>query len=210
MYLKNRDKEIIKFIEEYGSITINQCSNIFYNHCSQKYDLSRKRLKLISENGYIKRNRKSMIDETVYYMKRKLTDHKLKVIDVYSRLFSKGIKVREFKMEYVVNIGKVVSGKEKSYRLDGFLEFEYKGYFYSFIIEVDKTHQTSKRKLVDIYESGYFQNKYKENGMGDNIYPDVLIVKSNSMMMNYLGYMDEEFNIDFIDWELNGIERVLE
>ena len=46
--------------------------------------------------------------------------------------------------------------------------------------------------------------------MGDNIYPDVLIVKSNNMMMNYLGYMDEEFNIDFIDWELNGIERVLE
>ncbi len=35
MYLTNRDKDILKFIEQYGSITINQCSKIFLVNASK-------------------------------------------------------------------------------------------------------------------------------------------------------------------------------
>lgn len=169
MILTKRDKEILKFIESYGSITINQCSKIFFGHCKQNYYQTRKRLKLLADNGYLKRYRKDMRTETVYYQEKKLSFHDLKVLDVYAYVKSVGADITFFKQEYSITL------KDKEYRADGFLECLKDNYFFPIIIESDISHLTGEKKLMDIYNSGYFQDKYKD--MEDDIFPTVVIVR---------------------------------
>lgn len=170
MYLTKRDKNILKFIEEYKSLTIKQCSQLFFNNCKESYYQARKRLKLLADNHYLKRYRKDMRSETVYYMDKKLSCHDLKVIDVYACLKTIGVDIKTFEREYVINCG----GKE--YRADGFFEFICcDGYFHLLLVEIDDTHFTSLNKLLDIYNSNYFQDKYKN--LDDNLFPNVIIIR---------------------------------
>lgn len=169
MYLTNRDKEIFKFIEQYGSITINQCSKIFFSKCKQNYYQARKRLKLLSDNKYLKRYRKDMRSEAVYYLDKKLSAHDLKVLDIYAELINQGAEIKYFKREYAIPT------KNKEYRADGLIECIKDGYFYPILVEIDYTHFTSNKKLLDIYSSNYFQKKYKD--LDEDIFPTVLIVR---------------------------------
>ena len=174
MYLTKRDREILLFIEKYKSITIKQCSKIFYTNNKYAYYQSRKRLKLLCDNKLLKRYREDMRSETIYYSDKKLSYHDTKVIDVYAELVSKGCTIKDFKQEYIIPIN-TDNGKDKEYRADGLIEFEYQGYFYPLLIEIDYTHFTGEKKLMDIYNSGYFQNKYKD--MDTDIFPTVIIAR---------------------------------
>lgn len=169
MYLTNRDKEILKFIEKYGSITINQCSKIFFTKNKEAYYQSRKRLKILSDNKYLQRYRQDMRSECVYYSEKKLSFHDLRVLDAYANLMSTGADIREFIREYIITCG------SKEYRVDGLIECVYQGFFYPILIEIDYTHFTSTNKLLDIYNSNFFQNKYKD--MDSDIFPNVLIAR---------------------------------
>lgn len=169
MYLTARDKQILRFIEEYKSITINQAAKIFFNNCKQSYYQARKRLKQLSDNKYIKRYRADMKSECVYYLEKKLSAHDLKVLDVYAELINLGADIDYFKQEYTIPT------KIKEYRADALIEFTYQEYFYPMLIEIDYTHFTSNKKLLDIYNSNYFQNKYKK--YDDDIFPTVLILR---------------------------------
>ena len=170
MYLTKRDREILLFIEKYKSITIKQCSKIFFTTNKYSYYQARKRLKLLCDNKLLKRYREDMRSETVYYSEKKLSYHDIKVIDIYAELVSKGCTIKDFKQEYIIPVS-----DSKDYRADGLIEFEYQGYFYPLLIEIDYTHLTGEKKLMDIYNSGYFQNKYKE--LDSDIFPTVIIAR---------------------------------
>ena len=81
--ITKRDRDIINFIYDFGFITIEQCSKIFYKDCSSAYDLARRRLKKISENGnYIKPKLNTETKQTLYVPK----DSTLKGITLHNRL----------------------------------------------------------------------------------------------------------------------------
>lgn len=169
MILTERDKNILRWVEEHKSITINQTSKIFFKHCKESYYQARKRLRLLSNNGYLKRYRADMKSECIYYLDKKLSIHDLKVLDVYAEFISYGAEIRYFKKEYIIDSG------SKNYRLDALIEVLYNDYFYPIIIEVDYTHLTGSKKLQDIYNSNHFQVKYKN--LDDNIFPYVVIIR---------------------------------
>lgn len=198
MILTNRDKEIIKFIEKYGSITITQCSKIFFKNCKENYYQARKRLKKLSDNKYLNRYRKDMRSETVYYLEKKLSIHDLKVLDIYSYLIYSGATIKLFNQEYVIPAG------DKNYRADALIEFVYEDYFFTLLIEVDYTHYTSQKKLLDIYNSSYFQNKYKD--LGENIFPKVVIIRPAVIMECK---STEQIDILYLDFDLKNIGQVL-
>lgn len=199
MILTQRDKNILRFIEEYKSITINQCSKIFFNNCKQAYYQARKRLRQLYDNKYIKRYRADMKSECIYYLTKKLSIHHLKVLDAYAEFIKIGANIEYFKTEYKVPT------KSKYYRLDALIEVTYEEYFYPLIIEVDYTHFTSQRKLIDIYNSKHFQDKYKE--LDDNIFPTVLIIRP---VISDNSITSDLFNIVYLDFTLDGIEQVFE
>jgi predicted HTH transcriptional regulator len=57
--MTERDTKIIRWIEENKSMTIYQCSKIFYLGNTYGYDQAIKRLRKLNQEGLIKRYRKS-------------------------------------------------------------------------------------------------------------------------------------------------------
>lgn len=198
MYQKERDKAIRRFIEEYGGITINICANLFFTNSHQKYQLASKRLRTLYENNYLKRYKKDIYAEVVYYLDKPAKEHVIKLLELYSRLYLIG-KVTSFKIHYELK------GVEKKRQVDALIDLEIvrdgETYMYPLIIEIDATHNTSLKRMEDIYYSNYFQDMY--NGT----FPYVLIVKRNTWQTVF---STELFGYKFLNWQMEGLENVFD
>lgn len=196
MYKKQRDNEILKFIETHRSITIKICANIFFSHSNNAYDLARKRLRILYKNKLIKRY-KALGQEVIYYFNKPLKPHAIKLLEVYSELYKRG-NVITFKKEMSLKC------PLKQRKIDGFIEVEIEDKQYittiPLIIEIDFTHNTHINKIKDIYNSNYFQEQY-------GFMPRVVIVKGNEWDKKLISNNDIE--IVNIDWNLENIEEVL-
>jgi hypothetical protein len=169
MILMERDKNILRHIEKYKSITLTQCSKIFYRNHKQAYYQARKRLSILYKNKYLKKYRKDPRSETIYFLNKHLSYHDLKVFDIYADLINMGADILFFKTKYRIN-------NPSGYReIDALIECKYNGYFYPIILEIDMSHFTTIEKLNDIYNSKHFQDKYKK--LAPDIFPTVLIFR---------------------------------
>lgn len=179
--LSKKDKQILKFIEEYKSITIKQCEKAIFTNNHYAYDQARKQLRQLYKEKYIQRFQGNKIGEVVYYINERLGIHDLKIIDVISELIYLGCKIKYSKKEYKIAINQniknsKINNSNKNYRkADLFIELDYKDYFIPLLIEVDYTHYTSMNKIQEIYKSNHFQDKYKQ--LGDNIFPLIVIIR---------------------------------
>lgn len=179
MYITARDRKILEYIRNNKSITINQCAKLFYTKNKEPYDQARKRLRILYNNKYIKRYRKDLQSECIYYMNKKLSLHDLKLYDVYAELVVAGATILEFERKY-----RVYLTKDKYREIDGLLVFKLDGYIYFWIIEVDLTHFTTDKKIIDIYNSNHFQEKFKK--YAPNIFPTVIILKEIENTTTYI------------------------
>lgn len=197
MYKKDRDNEILKFIEEHGSITINICANLFFNNANNSYDLARKRLRILYKNKYIKRH-KAVGSEVIYYLNRPIKPHNLKLLEVYSKFSTMG-NVITFEKE------KMVICPNKKRKIDAFMEIEVDdGEYinsYPLIVEIDYTHNTHIDKIKDIYNSNYFQSQY-------GFLPTIIIVKRNEWDKKLNSY--DDITIINLNWNLDNIEEVFD
>lgn len=195
MYITNRDKAMLRFIEQHGSITINQAANIFFTNNNFAYDQARKRLRTMYQNNIIKRFKQDIYAEVQYYFDRPVKAHKSKLIDVYGNLSSIG-NIAKFEKELKIEC------KDKYRKIDGFLELEIESEneiaMYPVIIEVDYTHNTSLQKLKEIYESNYFQEIY-------DVFPTVLIVKKYDWQEKFT---TDLFYYKFLNWDLEELKEV--
>jgi hypothetical protein len=149
--ITDRDKSIIKFVEEHGSITINQCAKIFFPGNKEAYDQSWKRLRIICWAGLLKRYRKDPKSEAVYYSDKKLKVHDLKLLDVYGELSI--FDVSRFDNEY-----KLSTSAGTNYVVDAAVTIEQNDTQIPLMVEVDYTHYTSKEKIKDIIY--YLEHKH--------------------------------------------------
>jgi hypothetical protein len=189
--ITQRDKQILKFIELYGGITINQCSKVFFNKTKHSYDLARKRMRKIMDMTDIKYFTNKITGERVYCDNKKLTPHAIYVLDVLATFVQNGATVLEFTKE--------PSWLDGKYRSDAFFKIEYNGVKRVMFLEVDVMHSTDMTKYEEIYASGYFQNIYNGN------FPLVIIVGDVTT-----DYNNDNFDSVFIDYNLNGfVEKVL-
>jgi len=150
-----RDKQIFKFIETYGGITINQAAKAFFPP-KKGYDNARMRLKKHYADGLLNRYLNSGTKEFVYCYKehKELSMHDIYILNFYSELISYKVNINKFEKEKQWCGGK--------YRSDGFFEFEYNGALYLICLEIDLTHKTSlKNKYVKLYESKEIKESYK-------------------------------------------------
>lgn len=149
--MTNRDREIIKWIEENKSMTIYQCSKIFFRDCSCDYDLARKRLRKLYEEGLIKRYRKRLEDEVVYFTEKKLKTHDLKLMDVIAYL--QKFNIDSFEKEQKIEINSTIN-----YIIDSTIVLNYKNLAIPILVEIDYTHYTSKEKIQDLIR--YLEKKH--------------------------------------------------
>lgn len=189
--LMQRDKNILRYLEDYHAITISQCGQIFFNHSRHHYDLARKRLKKIEDMGLIRYYTNHVTNEKVYYLERKLPPHDIYLMNVYAALRHSRADIIEFVKECRFLEGKV--------RADAFFRFSYGGYERIMITEVDLTHSTDLSKYEALYEAKELQRKY-------GTFPLVVIIGDYCNRK----HKSENFDIVYLDYKLTGFaEKVL-
>lgn len=193
MLIVQNDRNIMKHIEQYKGITINQCYKIFYKHAKYGHDMARWRLKKLAENKYL--HYYTIGKERVYCLERnsRITRHRLKALDLYAELVFNNCKILEFiEPKYEV--------KGKRMEPDGLIKFSFDGKVIFAFIEVDDTHYYDLSRYDDLYEQGDIQRQY-----GNDKFPMVICVTDMPDR-----YYSDNFDIVYLDYKLNNfVEKVL-
>ena len=169
MRFTKNTRQILDFIDEYRFITAKQCANIFYKGRKLPLIQAQKKLKLLYDNGVIKRNQDKYTKEYIYSMDGNVpNNHKLYIINLYSYLYSK-YKVLYFNMEE--------SWKVSKKRNDAHIIIEKDGSIVGMLVEIDINHMTNKAKTNAIYESGEVQCWYEQR-FGEPYFPSFIIVNT--------------------------------
>lgn len=154
MILRDKDKEIIRYIEKYNFITIAQAYDLWFFHRRYGYDSARKRLNQMVESGYLNQqyDMEELYAPKIYYIGdkyRKPSKHMITIMDVYAYITKLGAEIIYFKREESWLEGKYVS--------DGFIVFKFEAYCFSAFIEVLKSNQ-----VKDMCKNSKFYMKYTE------------------------------------------------
>ncbi|MEW9093919.1 MAG: hypothetical protein AB2417_02455 [Clostridiaceae bacterium] len=189
--LMQRDKNILKFLEKYKAITIQQSYRIFFNNAKFGNDRSRKRLKELETMGVLKSYINKLTREKVYYLEDKVSAHDLYINDFYSMLVFNGCK----DIEYI---------KEPKYlkgliRPDAFFKFTLDDNLHFILLEVDLTHFTGANKF-QMYEKLYKENILQKECYGT--FPLVVIIGVNDIK-----YESNNFFVEYLDFSLKGLEK---
>lgn len=204
----------MKHIEEYGFITIKQAHKIFFNDRQTGYDLARKRLFKLAEQGHMK----GYIDylspnpEKIYYLNDKYkspTKHTILIMDAYAEIVNLGGRMLYFKREEKWELS--------NRRSDGYCIFAMEGLPYEIFIEVKYrmgTDQVNKvddinKKYTEILNSGECESKFKRIFNTDKdleTYKVILVVDPYSHKTEW--EVDDE-KVVKVDYTFKGIGRIL-
>lgn len=188
--MKEIDKDILIWIEKYKAVTIKQASRMFYEG-EYSYDRARKKLKSMEDKQLLKSYINSITKEKVYYVEDKLSAHDIYIFDFYSKLVEYGCTNIMFKKEPRYLKGFL--------RPDAYFRFEFEGYIYYVLLEIDLTHySTNKLQLYAKLE------RDKELNNECLVFPQIVIVGINAVQKQY-----ENLDIVYLPFSLNGFNKVL-
>lgn len=192
--LMPRDREIKKFIEEQGSLTILQCQRIFFSDKKYGYEQARRRLKTMYEAGLIKcsESRNKITNEYIYYIDKILPPHDIMLTNFYSMLKLHKAQVSMFKTRPRPNY------MNNKVRPDGLVVFDYFEPIAMFL-EVDLTHKTDISKYQRLYDTGEVQKQL-------NGFPLVVIIGDEEKPSEKIG----DIECIYIDYEMkNFVKKIL-
>lgn len=187
--LMDRDKAILRFIEDYGGITIGICSKVFYKGHKYGYDEARKRLKILKTMVKLNSYKNSVTNELIYGRGKVISPHRVFVLDYYANLINIGCEIIEFAIE-----PKFMDGK---YYGDGYFVYKFLDNIYLNVLEVDLTHLCNLKKYEEIYSCGEIQERYKD--WGDNIFPQIVVMRGN---MEGRKYNTDNFKVIYLDYKM--------
>lgn len=147
--LSPRDKKILKWIEDYGSITIYQASLVFFPHNQFAYDYARIRLKRLRDISLLKVYTNKITDEYIYYTDKKMSYHDNCSLNALAQLIYNGAEIVHFERPaYFMN---------KLMAADALIGYKYQGETYGLFVEVDISHKSDIKRYVELYDSGEVQ-----------------------------------------------------
>lgn len=133
MELTNRDIKIINFIDENQGASIEQIQKLFF----PSYDVAADRLKILTDNKFLKVQVHPILGKKVYYIKKMPSYHSIVITDVLIHL---GDKVKYMEREY----------KIKNSFVDCIFVLEQD---IIIVLEVDIYNKTKKQKIKEIKEA---------------------------------------------------------
>lgn len=203
VYITDRDKKVLRFVEQYGSITISQARRMFYSTQKYGYDIARKRLKKLVDYNKLKMVRDMTGNENVYYMDRKLSYHDLLVLDYYAELIYNGADIVYFKQMKPWMGGRCISDAYCCYVIGSKMFFN--------IVEVVRTHGIDKDKYLELYRSEEPQRVgsiiyEKLGGSPINEFPRLIII--DSVTHRKYENMHPDIRIHQLDFKLRKITEI--
>lgn len=191
--ITDRDREIINFIDEIGFATINHIADLFFNCNNFAYDLARRRLKKIKENGnYLRSVYCSEINKLIYTpydsKKTNIKIHDIKLIDYLIKLKKLGCDVKEF--ELFPKFNNIVP--------DMYLKFVFDGYEYYQLVEIQL-----RRDNVNLDRFMIEDNIKSILTRCNNTLPTIVIVQDSRYI-----YENSYYDIIKLNTNLNDIGKV--
>ena len=191
--ITDRDREIINFIDEIGFATINHIADLFFNCNNFAYDLARRRLKKIKENGnYLRSVYCSEINKLIYTpydsKKTNVKIHDIKLIDYLTKLKKLGCDIKEF--ELFPHFNNIVP--------DMYLKFVFDGYEYYHLVEIQLRHEN-----VNLDRFMVEDNIKSILNRCNNTLPTIVIVQDSRHI-----YENSYYDIIKLNTNLNDIGKV--
>lgn len=190
--LTNRDRQVLKWIEDYKAISVPQATELFFNGT---YESCRRRLKQLEDMELLKSYISQFSREKIYYQEKKLKDHELLVYDFLKVVKKRGGEIRQIKLQpqYL----------KRLIRPDAYIEFTLENNLYFIILEVDYTHYTSNIKM-QLYEK-----LYKEGTLQKQCYGTFPIVIISRPSLNDVRYNSSNFDVIYTDLYYNNLQSFL-
>lgn len=181
--LTDRDKEIIQFLKDFKVATTTTISQIYFNSSIRP---CQRRLKYLSEHGYIKSYQETVITEKIHYAKRKPINlkHALVLSEFIAKLKIQNIEILKYKVPY--QISNIIA--------DAFIAIRINNQNYIYFVEVENT----KKFNLDKYEKLYYSRIWKETFP---IFPNILVITDKKINRN------EKLNIIDIKLDLSNLKE---
>lgn len=190
--LMQRDKLILKHIEQYRGITIKQAQYLFFN---KSYENARRRLSdLENKMGLVKSYKSNYSKEKVFILDKKISDHDLITLDYLKFLAANECEIVEVKMQPKYLKGII--------RADAFVIFKKDGYKYFTILEVDYTHYTENTKF-QLYEKLYRDKELEVKCEGT--FPILIVARPTPGIR----YNSKNFEIIYTDLNYDNLSTYL-
>lgn len=190
--ITDRDKEILRWIENYRAITVVQATYIFFKG---NYEGCRRRLKQLEEMEILKSYVSKLTKEKVYYQEKKLKDHDLLIYDFVKEVYKKGGQLRKLKLQ--------PRFLKDMIRPDAFVEFVWNNSLYFILLEIDLNHFTDTMKML------LYDKLYKENTLQNECYgtfPIVVIARPN---LNSVRYNSSQFDAIYTTLDFKNLDNFL-
>ena len=164
-----KTREVLGFICDYGFISTKVCSKVFYKDNKNGYTQARVILNKLFKNGDLKRYEHESTKEWIYQINKKVVDpHRKAMIDLYSEIFMLVDSIEYFKVEATWCIS--------NRRSDAHIIYKKNGRVNSLLVEYERYHSTSQKKLDEIYASEEVQEFYKLKYKVEDYFPNVLVI----------------------------------
>ncbi len=201
--ITDKDKKVLRFVEEYGSITIEQTRKMFYNTQKYGYDIARRRLKKLVNHKKLKVIRDATGNENVYYTDKKLSYHDILILDYYAELIYSGANIIYFKPGKHWLGGRLISDAYCCYILGDDIFFN--------ILEVVRTYGIDKDKYLELYKSGEpqrFNSMIYEKMGGEpiNEFPRLIVVDSVTHRDGI--FIHDDVKVYQLDFKLRGLSKI--
>ncbi|MGL5642392.1 MAG: hypothetical protein ACRDDM_08985 [Paraclostridium sp.] len=179
--LTERDQQIIKFLKDFKCATTKTISNMFFNSSIRP---TQRRLKYLSEHGYIKSFQENVITEKIHYIKKKPTNlqHALILSKFISKLTLQDIEILKYKVPY----------KLENIIADAFIAIRKDNRNYIYFVEVENTKQFNLSKYEQLYYNRSWKDKFP-------IFPGIIVITDKNIKKN------EIFNIIDVKLDLSNL-----
>ncbi|MBS4538234.1 hypothetical protein GOQ27_07150 [Clostridium sp. D2Q-11] len=179
----DRDRKVIEFIEKFNVATTNIVAELFY----PSLRVAQNRLKRLTEDKVLKRDRDHFTNQYLYYLKKpKQLNHCLLLVEFYQKV-SKYVDIEYYDKEVTI----------ENLRADGLMIYRYRSKKYIAFIEV----QISNIPVdIDKYRKLYLSEKYKKYFP---VFPKLIVISNKKMPDN------QDFKIIKISEDLNNIQDII-
>lgn len=180
--ITERDKEIIQFLKDFKVATTTTIADIYFNSSIRP---CQRRLKHLSEHGYIKSYQENIITEKIHYVRKKPVNlkHALILSEFISKLKINNIEILKYKVPY--KIDNVIA--------DAFIAIKVNNQNYIYFVEVENT----KKFDLDKYEKLYYSRTWKDIFP---IFPGIIVISDKQVKNN------NKFNIINIKLDLKDLK----
>lgn len=190
--ITDRDKEILRWIEDYKAITLRQATELFFKG---NYKGASRRMAQLEDMDILKSYTSKIKKEKVYYQEKKVNDHRLYIYDYLKELKRLGCELLDIKIEPSFLNGNI--------RPDAYVIFKYDRYKYLTLLEVDYTHYTDNIKLNTLYEKLYKERDSYKEFLGT--FPIVVIARPTKGIR----YNSSNFEIVYTDLIYSNLNNLL-